>query len=170
MSPITRANERNRVVIEEVKPEIDGGRFAIKRTLGERVVVEADVYADGHDAIACMLRYRRADGPRWSEAPMQPLGNDRWRGEFTVTELGRHRYTVMGWIDPFASWRQDLIKRVLPEDIAGAFLIGADRIEDAAGRAKGSHAKRLKEIGAALRGGRVVCSRLVDVAHAPTIP
>lgn len=152
MSPITRANERNRVVIEEVKPEVDAGRFAIKRTLGERVVVEADVYADGHDAIACILRYRRADGRQWNEAPMQPLGNDRWRGEFTVTELGRHRYTVTGWIDPFASWRQDLIKRVLPEDIALALFIGADRIEDAAGRAKGSDAKRLKEIAAALRG------------------
>ncbi|MGH8468645.1 MAG: alpha-1,4-glucan--maltose-1-phosphate maltosyltransferase [Gammaproteobacteria bacterium] len=151
MSPITRANERNRVVIEEVKPEIDAGRFAIKRTLGERVVVEADVYTDGHDAIACMLRYRRADGPQWSEVPMQPLGNDRWRGEFTVTELGCYRYTVMGWIDPFASWRQDLIKRVLQEDIALALLIGADRIEDAAARAKGSHTKRLKEIAAALR-------------------
>ncbi|MGH8614138.1 MAG: maltotransferase domain-containing protein [Gammaproteobacteria bacterium] len=145
------AEGRNRVVIEEVKPEIDAGRFAIKRTLGERLVVEADVYADGHDAVACLLRYRKASDSNWSEAPMQPLGNDRWRGEFTVTELGRHRYTVMGWIDRFSSWRQDLIKRVLPEDIALALLIGADRIEDAAGRTKGSDAKRLKEIAAALR-------------------
>ncbi|MGH8470908.1 MAG: alpha-1,4-glucan--maltose-1-phosphate maltosyltransferase [Gammaproteobacteria bacterium] len=150
MSPT--AEGRNRVVIEDVKPEIDAGRFAIKRTLGEPVVVEADVYSDGHDTIACRLRYRKAADKDWSEAPMQPLGNDRWRGQFTVTELGRHRYTVMGWIDPFASWRQDLIKRVLPEDIALALLIGADRIEDAAGRAKGSHAKRLKEIAAGLRG------------------
>lgn len=148
----TLAEGRNRVVIEAVTPEIDAGRFAIKRTVGERVVVEADVYADGHDTIACRLRYRKANASDWDETPMQPLGNDRWRGSFTVTELGRHLYTVMGWVDHFASWRQELAKRVLKEDIALALIIGAAWIEAAAGRAQGEGSKRLKEFAAALRG------------------
>lgn len=68
--------------------------------MGERVVVEADIYADGHDTIACRrLRYRKANASEWNETPMQPLGNDRWRSSFTVTALGRHHYTVMGWAD-----------------------------------------------------------------------
>ncbi|MGH8644369.1 MAG: alpha-1,4-glucan--maltose-1-phosphate maltosyltransferase [Gammaproteobacteria bacterium] len=150
MSPT--AEGRNRVIIEGVKPEIDAGRFAIKRTVGDRVVVEADAYADGHDAVACLLRYRKESDRDWSEAPMQLLANDRWRGEFTVTELGRYRYTVMGWVDPFASWRQELVKRVLTEDIALALFIGADWIEAAARRARGKDAKRLQAFAAALRG------------------
>jgi len=82
------AEGRCRVVIEGVRPELDGGRFPIKRTLGERVVVEADVFADGHDAVACAVLWRGADEPGWSRTPMQPLVNDRWRGGFSVTALG----------------------------------------------------------------------------------
>ena len=76
---------RNRVVIEAVKPEIDGGRFPIKRTPGDKVVAEADIFADGHDVISCVLLFRKEDESRWTEIPMQPLGNDRWQGQFEVT-------------------------------------------------------------------------------------
>lgn len=79
---------RRRVVIEGVKPELDCGRFPIKRTVGEKVVVVANVFADGHDAVACALLYRRENEAVWQEELMQPLGNDRWRAQFTVTELG----------------------------------------------------------------------------------
>ena len=80
---------RRRVVIEGVRPEIDCGRFAIKRTIGERVVVEADIFTDGHDQAAAALLSRR-DGDRVpAESPMQPLGNDRWRGSFRVDAVGR---------------------------------------------------------------------------------
>jgi starch synthase (maltosyl-transferring) len=71
---------RCRVAIERVEPEIDAGRFPIKRVVGERVVVEADVFADGHDELACVLCYREAESSEWREVPMTPLVNDRCRG------------------------------------------------------------------------------------------
>src|SRR5437763_8388905 len=100
---------RRRVVIEAVSPEVDGGRFPAKRAIGETVTVEADIFADGHDVLAAVLRYRRLpihgevapqapEGLDWTEVPMAPLLNDRWRGEFTVTKLGRYRFTVEGWV------------------------------------------------------------------------
>ena len=72
-SPIS-SDGRQRVVIESVKPEVDAGRFAIKRSIGESVMVQADVFTDGHDAIACVCLYRRETAHEWSEAPMTPLG------------------------------------------------------------------------------------------------
>ena len=95
------ANARRRAVVEAVTPEVDAGRFPSKRSVGEVVVVEADVFADGHDSLASVLRYRHQSSEQWTEAPMTPLVNDRWRGSFAVTQLGRYAYTVEGWIDPF---------------------------------------------------------------------
>jgi hypothetical protein len=94
---------RRRVVIERVSPEIDCGRFGIKRVVGESVVVEADVFADGHDQVACQVLYGQGANALQS-SPMTPLGNDRWRGTFPVESLGCYRYTVEGWIDPFRTW------------------------------------------------------------------
>src|SRR5579864_1617543 len=88
---------RRRVVIEAVSPEIEAGRFPAKRSTGELVTVEADIFADGHDALAAVLRYRHESAAGWTEAPMNPLVNDRWRGQFPVTELGRYVFTVEGW-------------------------------------------------------------------------
>src|SRR5213080_2358264 len=95
---------RSRVVIEGVSPEIDCGAFPIKRIAGDRVVVEADAFTDGHDAISCVLLYRKESDSTWSEAPMEFLVNDRWRGSFTVAELGRYHYTLVAWVDHFKSW------------------------------------------------------------------
>src|SRR5699024_5346196 len=108
---------RKRAVIEEVKPEIDSGRFAIKRTVNETVVVEADIFTDGHDAVSGILKYCKEGACSWNEIPMQLLGNDRWQGKFKVTEVGRYQYTITAWVDHFKSWRQDLAKRIHPEDI-----------------------------------------------------
>src|SRR5947207_7522705 len=77
-------NGRQRVVIEGVKPEIDAGRFPIKRTVGEEIVVEADIFADGHDLLSVSLRYRHTADRNWTEVPMQSLTNDRWRAAFVV--------------------------------------------------------------------------------------
>ena len=81
---------RRRVVIEGVEPQVDGGRFPAKCILGDRVVVEADAFTDGHDAIAVMLLHRRKGTRRWDETPMTPLGNDRWQGDFDAAELCRY--------------------------------------------------------------------------------
>ncbi len=126
----------HRVVIEGVSPEIDCGRFPIKRVVGEAVVVEADVFADGHDVLAAALLHRREGEEAWSERPMAPLGNDRWRAAFPVTDLGRYRYTVAGWVDRFASWRRDLEKRLAAgQEVAVDLAIGAELLRRAAGRA-----------------------------------
>src|SRR5829696_1151081 len=103
---------RQRVMIEGVRPEIDGGRFPIKRTVGETVLVEADVFADGHDVLSVLLQYRPEASPQWTELPMELLANDRWRAGFPLTAMGRYRYSVTGWIDHFLTWRRDLVKKI----------------------------------------------------------
>jgi starch synthase (maltosyl-transferring) len=140
------------VAIEGVRPEIDGGRFAIKRTPGETVVVEATVFADGYDELACRLRHRHTGDAEWTEVAMVPLGNDRWRGEFIVTALGRHLYTVEGWVDHFLTWRRDLGARVsAKQDVGVEMLIGAALIDAAAQRASGDEAALLGDWARALR-------------------
>jgi starch synthase (maltosyl-transferring) len=121
-----------RVVIEGVHPEIDGGRFPVKRTLGEDVVVGADVHADGHDVLAVALLHRRQGESGWQETAMEPLGNDSWQARFTVTTLGRYEYTIEGWVDRFATWRQGLSKKFgAGQDVAGELLEGAEMVREA---------------------------------------
>jgi starch synthase (maltosyl-transferring) len=121
-----------RVIIEGLKPEIDDGCFPVKRVVGERVVVEADIFADGHDVITVLLLYRKETDTKWTETPMEPLVNDRWRGSFAVTELGRYRYTVLAWVDQFKSWQQDLAKRVQAgQEVSVELLVGAQLIIEA---------------------------------------
>src|SRR5215204_155635 len=127
---------RRRVIIEDVSPQIDGGRYPIKRTLGENVVVEADVFADGHDAISAVLRYKTEDDPNWSEVEMTALGNDRWRATFPIERIGRYRYTVEGWVDHFKTWQHDLEKKVAAQqDVGVDLLIGAELARAAAAKA-----------------------------------
>jgi len=133
---------RRRVVIENVYPEIDCGQFSIKRVVGETVVVEADVFADGHDQVACRLLYWRGNDTSPLSSPMKPLGNDRWRGEFSVPEMGRYEYSVEGWIDRFKTWRSDLLKRIAAgQDIHVDLLIGARIIQDIAANATAEDAE-----------------------------
>jgi len=135
---------RRRVVIEAVSPEVDGGRVPSNRSLGEKVAVEADIFADGHDALACVMRYRHHAGSKWTEERMSALGNDRWRAEFTVTELGRYVYTFEAWVDRFLTWRLQLAKRMAAgQDVASELKVGATLVESAAGRAQGADSAAL---------------------------
>src|SRR5437763_134589 len=97
-----------RIQIQRVWPTIDCGDFAAKRSLGDEVDVWADVFSDGHDVLRSVVRYRGPGSRRYCEVPMEAIGNDRWHGVFTVTELGRWQYTVNAWIDPWASWQWEL--------------------------------------------------------------
>ncbi len=152
---------RRRVVIEGVEPEVDAGRFPIKRTVGEKVEVEADAFTDGHDALSLRLLWRHEGADRWEEAPLRELGNDRWRGEFTVTRLGRYRYTVEGWVDPFKSWRRDLRKRVeAGQDVRVDLEIGAALVREAAARAPKRDAKVLAGLADDLADGKEYAERL----------
>ena len=145
---------RRRVVIARLSPEIECGMFAIKRVVGEAVTVEADVFSDSHDLVACQILYCQ-DGSEMVTSPMRPLGNDRWRGEFLVTGLGEYRYTVEAWIDRFQTWRRDLEKRISArQDISVDLLVGADLIERAARRATGEDARTLDNWARRLRASK----------------
>jgi starch synthase (maltosyl-transferring) len=124
-----------RAIVEGVEPQIDSGRFPIKRTIGEEVRVRADIFADGHDEVAAVVRYRRAGDQQWREVPMTAAGNDRWQAVFVVGELGRYEYTVEAWIDRFASWRHDLSKKVgAGQEVSSELVEGAALITSALDR------------------------------------
>ena len=143
---------RSRVVIENVKPEIDCGRFPAKRTVGERMTVEADIFVDGHDALSALLLYRKEGASTWVETPMQPLVNDRWRGTFKVNEIGNYYYTLQAWVDRFNSWRQGFAKKVdAGQDVALELLAGSRLIEQAAKSAAGDDHKLLTRFAAILK-------------------
>ena len=148
---VAPADGRGRVAIARVAPEIDCGRFPIKRVVGETVNIECDAFADSHDQVACQILYWQREG-HVQTSPLKPLGNDRWAGEFTVNGLGEYHYTVEAWIDRFQTWRLDLKKRIAArQEISVDLLMGADLI-DAAGRiAKGDDAVVLRDCAQKLR-------------------
>ena len=94
IQPVALADGRVRAVVEGVTPAVDGGRFPIKRVVGDTVQVEADCLADGHDVVACALLWRQVGAAAWQRTTMLPLGNDRWQADFAVTEIGPWEYTV----------------------------------------------------------------------------
>jgi starch synthase (maltosyl-transferring) len=143
---------RRRAVIENVKPEIDGGRFAVKRTVGDNVAVEAEIFTDGHDLLSAVLQYRKKPDDEPVETPMAPLGNDRWRSEFAVEEIGTYLYTIEAWVNRFETWRQGLRKKIAAgQEVSLDLLAGASLVERAAERASGDDKKKLRDHAEALR-------------------
>jgi starch synthase (maltosyl-transferring) len=125
---------RARAVVDAVRPAVDGGRFAVKRIVGDRMDVEAHCFADGHDALRVMLRWREEDASDWNEVEMQAQGNDVWRGSFALERIGRYRYTVVAWVDHFLSWRSEFARREDPADLRLAAWVGAGLVGEAARR------------------------------------
>ncbi|HET9192222.1 MAG TPA: alpha-1,4-glucan--maltose-1-phosphate maltosyltransferase [Vicinamibacterales bacterium] len=156
--------DARRVVVERLRPEIDGGRFPIKRTVGELVSVSVDMFADGHDAIGGVLKYRLTapeESSPWLEVPLTDLGDDRWGATFTVTELGEYEYTVEGWIDRFESWLRGLLaKSGAGQDVGSELLEGAELIEQLAS----SQDDQLLEVADLLRGNRPQADRVSAAA------
>jgi starch synthase (maltosyl-transferring) len=152
---VAEGEGRQRVIIERVEPEIDAGRFPIKRTVGEKVVVEADIFADGHDVLSAVLKFGDA------EIPMKPLVNDRWRGEFVVSELGSHTYTIEAWVNHFETWRRDLERKIKAGvEVSSELMAGAKMLEAAAARAPKGDARELQEAANRLLTGEVGGDRL----------
>ncbi|MCO5109002.1 MAG: alpha-1,4-glucan--maltose-1-phosphate maltosyltransferase [Burkholderiaceae bacterium] len=141
---------RARAVIDRVIPTVDGGRFPVKRVSGETLTVEADCFADGHDALRVMLRWRGEDDSEWQEAEMAPQGNDRWRADIVAGAPGRYRYRVVAWVDHFASWRSEFGRRRDPADLRQAAEVGAALVAEAAARADDAHREPLAAWSAAL--------------------
>ncbi|HET7482841.1 MAG TPA: maltotransferase domain-containing protein, partial [Actinomycetota bacterium] len=143
---------RGRAVIEHVAPEIDCGRFRAKAVVGDEVQVQADIFRDSTDVLRAAIRYRGPSG-RWQEAPMSPVENDRWSGSFPVSEMGRYRYQIVAWTDPYWTWARDLrTKAEAGQDVsveleAGALLFES-RIEGLPAKDK----KVLTSAVAAMRG------------------
>ena len=100
-----------RIVIEDVYPAVDAGRFPVKRIAGEPVEVWADILRDGHAVLAAELLWRAEASDRWSRTPMRLHENDRWTATFTPTSVGRYRYAIEAWTDAFGTWRRDLLAK-----------------------------------------------------------
>ncbi len=155
----TFPQHNSRVAIENVTPEIDGGLFALKRAVGEQVTVEADIFADGHDVLSAVVKYRPDTSPDWQEIPMEFLVNDRWRAEFAVAQTGIYLYTVEAWADHFLSWRRDLKKRLdAKQDVSVNLLVGVDLIEAAVKRADAADAAQLQDWARQLRGDKNIAA------------
>ncbi len=118
---------RKRVIIEAVRPEVNGGCFPAKRVIGDRFQVEADIFADGHDALCARLMYRKQGAVDWQTVSMQPLPNDVWTGSFTLPELGVYEYTVKAWVDHFRTWQVDIeAKHTAGQDVHTEIAVGVD--------------------------------------------
>ena len=176
---------RARVVIENIRPAADGGRFAAKRVNGDVVAVEADIFAEGHDELDAVILFRPIESDEWHETPMEPLVNDRWRGSFRVEQPGTYVYMVSAWTDSFKSWQAKFAKRVeARQDTSVDLLIGADLLDEASQRAPEADARQLRSGADTLRAhGKdrgpaevlaldrrilALASRYADRAHATT--
>jgi starch synthase (maltosyl-transferring) len=142
-------------VIENLQPLIEGGRYPIKRVVGEDVAVEADIFKDGHDIVAASLKWRVVGQPKWHETAMRLVENDRWRGVFSVYENATYEYTIEAWTDVFGGWVHEFaakfdagLANLTSEKLEGGGLLTA-----AAKRARGTDARRLRELAEKIREG-----------------
>ncbi|MBB5064744.1 alpha-1,4-glucan--maltose-1-phosphate maltosyltransferase [Granulicella mallensis] len=155
---------RRRIVIEEIQPQVDAGRYPAKRVVGDLVEVTAAIFGDGHDHVAARLLYRHSSQRKWNSVPFSELSNDLWTATFPVDKVGPWNFTVEAWVDHFDTWVHDLGKRLAaqpdpkeptqqttPQDIPLALRIGANHLDAASSRAKGGDAKELKLAAGQLR-------------------
>src|SRR6185312_12767854 len=142
------------VVIENLSPLVDGGRYMVKRVTGEDLVVEADIFKDGHDVVGASLRWRRVGETTWEETPMRFVDNDRWRGVCTLYENRMYEYTVEAWTDTFRGWQHEFSKKFEAGivNLTSEALEGAALLKQASQRASNStDAARLQELSELMR-------------------
>ncbi len=146
--------KRVTAIIENIRPIVDGGRYPVKRIAGEDLVVEADVFKDGHDIVAALLKWRPLGRKNWQETPMALVENDRWTGTGTLFDLAPHEYTVEAWTDTFLSWQHEFEAKFKGgiTELESETLEGAQLVADAAKRAgRSADARRLKTIAEQIR-------------------
>jgi len=149
-----REEQAPAAVIENVRPRVDGGRYAVKRVVGDAILVTADGFSHGHEKVACELRYRGPGDETWRALAMESLGNDRWQATFTVDRLGPWQYRVACWVDPLASWREDFARRIDPDDLRLAARTGAELLALSAKGAKGEEREQLAALSKQMSEGR----------------
>lgn len=136
---------RQRVVIENVSPELDGGKYPSKHIIGENIVIEADIFVDGADTLAAELCMRKQGETAWQRTPMNPTVNDRWSGTVTGNSVGLHEYTIEARVNHFATWLKGLRKKIdAGQDVRIDMQIGARHVEAGAERATGTDAVTLR--------------------------
>src|SRR5438270_4394688 len=145
------------VVIENLQPLLDGGDYPIKRIVGEDLAAEADIFKDGHDVVAAVLKWRVVGKRAWRETPMSFVDNDRWHGVCTLYDEAIHEYTVEAWTDTFRSWQREFAKKfeagisaLQSEALEGAALVAAAarRACDRADRARwGEYSEQMSAAG-----------------------
>ena len=141
-------------VIENLQPLIDGGRYPVKRIVGQDLAVEADIFKDGHDVVAAVLKWRVLGKRRWQETPMIHIDNDRWRGVCTLYQTNTYEYTIEAWADTFRAWQREFAAKFEAgvSNLTAEILEGAGLLEAAEKRARaGADAKRLREFSELLR-------------------
>ena len=150
------------IVIEHVRPSVDGGRYPVKREVGDHLEVSADILKEGHDRLAASIRYRAAGEPDWREAPLEPLDNDRWSGVVPLTANTRYRYTIEAWTDAFGSWRQEMERRMAAGqvELGSELAEGAEQVRRARERARGADAALLAAALDRLAGAEGEAARL----------
>ena len=127
------------IVIDQVKPELDGGRYPVKRIVGETFHVTADIFKEGHDTIAAMLRYKIVNETTWQETPMHHVDNDQWAGSFSLSANTRYIYSVGAYVKTYETWKIELEKKhgVLP-DMTSELFEGHAQVTEALSRAEGA--------------------------------
>ena len=156
---------RRRAVIDNVTPHVDAGQFPAKRIVGDLLVVEADVFADGHDEVRARLSWRLVAEPDWHVQEMAPLGNDRWQASFPLDKVGRYEFFVSAWADHWRTWVHDLQKRVdAGQDVTVDLQIGAQIITEAANRAQGVGASAFGKI-----ANRLTAETALDPTFSPYV-
>jgi starch synthase (maltosyl-transferring) len=154
-----------RVSIQQVAPVVDGGRYPARRSLGEAVEVDADIVCDSHEVLAARVLWRPEGDESWRESPMAHDINDRWVGTFEPEELGRYEFTVLAWVDRFATWQRDLRKRSAAGTVEEVDLAtGAELVTELAAEVKGGDRQLLRRAAETLADDDLEVPTRVDVA------
>lgn len=136
----------DRIAIENISTEVDGGRFHAKAVLDDEFVVKADIFSDGHDVIKAALIYRKTADGAWAETPMSLVENDRWRAAVTFPEIGAWQFSVIAWRDLFATWQEDTQKKIDANQGVSLELVEGYHIVEAASRTLNAAASSLAEV------------------------
>ncbi len=146
-----------RIAIEDVYPELDGGRYPVKRIVGDTFEVWADLFRDGHDKLRAIVKYRHEDGA-WCETPLIFFDNDRWVGRFNLDRVGLWHYTIEAWTDRFESWREEIEKkREAGQDVALELEEGRAIVEAALPEADAGDAPKIRALLRDFKGGSTAC-------------
>ena len=144
MNRVTRGDVRT-VWIGNVQPELEGGRYPVKREVGDLFDVTADILREGHEALAAVLLYRPIKDTRWREVRMEPVDNDRWTARFPLEENTRYLYTIEAYPDAYRTWAADLKKRVAAGmEVGSELLEGAELLRRTLPHAAGADRQRIE--------------------------